>query len=91
MNETIRQIARLLSEVILPRLQSVQSNQAEQIAANSRLQRSIDELRLQLENQFATLSSQLTACRAELAAAQAMLKAAQMQKMQSGDGLPLVH
>jgi len=75
MDEPFASLARLLSDVILPNLNSVQASQAEQIAANDRLENAIEELRLHLESQFAHLSAQLTACRAELAATQALLKA----------------
>jgi hypothetical protein len=92
MEELVRQLSRLLVEVILPQLQAVQVHQNEQIAAETRLQRSIDELRLGLEGQFASLTAQLTACRAELAATQAVLQAAQAQKAVPPQGrAPLVH
>jgi len=88
----IRPVAQLLAEVIVPSLQSVQASQAEQIAANARLQRSIDEMRLSMEAQFAHLSAQLTACRAELAATLAVLQAAQaLRTAQPADRAALVH
>jgi predicted nucleic acid-binding Zn-ribbon protein len=77
MNDPFVSLSRLLSDVILPNLKAVQMSQAEQIAANDRLEMAIEELRLHLESQFAQLTAQLTACRAELAATQAVLKAAQ--------------
>ena len=67
----------LLSDVILPNLKEVQASQAEQIAANDRLEESIEDLRTHLDTQFALLSAQLTACQAELAATQEALKEAQ--------------
>ncbi len=76
MNEPFLSITRLLTDVILPNLKTVQVSQAEQIAANDRLENAIEELRLHLESQFAHLSAQLTACRAELAAALAAFRAA---------------
>ncbi len=79
MNDSEVSLTRLLVDVILPNLKSVQVSQAEQIAANDRLENAIEELRLHLESQFAHLSAQLTACRAELAATQAVFKAAQAQ------------
>jgi len=79
MNELFDSLNRLLSDVILPNLKSVQVSQAEQIAANDRLENAIEELRLHLESQFAHLSAQLTACRAELAAAQAAFQAVHEQ------------
>jgi len=70
-------VTRLLIDVVLPNLKTVQVSQTEQIAANDRLENAIEELRLHLESQFAHLNAQLTACRAELAATQAMLTATQ--------------
>jgi hypothetical protein len=70
-------VTRLLIDVVLPNLKTVQVSQSEQIAANDRLENAIEELRLHLESQFAHLTAQLTACRAELAATQAMLVAMQ--------------
>jgi hypothetical protein len=78
--------------VILPNLKIVQVSQSEQIAANDRLENSIEELRLHLESQFAHLSAQLTACRAELAAAHAAFKAVYMQDgTLEPDSTTLVH
>ncbi|MGA2674833.1 MAG: hypothetical protein ABSE99_16570 [Terracidiphilus sp.] len=79
MDEPLATLTRLLSDVILPNLRAVQRSQAEQIAANDRLEKAIEELRQHLQSQFTQLSAQLTVCRAELAAMQAALKAAQMQ------------
>jgi len=88
----MRQLSRLLVEVVLPRLQTVQIHQSEQIAANNRLQDSIDQMRVSLDDQFASLSAQLTACRAELAATQAVLQAVQVQKITERTGRSsLVH
>jgi hypothetical protein len=78
--------------VILPNLKSVQLSQAEQIAANDRLENSIEELRLHLESQFAHLTAQLTACRAELAATQAAFQAVQAKHgILVPDRAPLIH
>jgi hypothetical protein len=75
-------VAKLLADLILPNLKAVQASQAEQLAANDRLERAIQELRLHLDAQFAHLTAQLTACRAELAATQAVLKEAQARNGQ---------
>lgn len=75
MNKLIFALTRLLGEVILPSLKVIQASQAEQIAANDRLENAIQELHLHLDSQFAHLSAQLTACRAELAATQAVFNA----------------
>jgi hypothetical protein len=70
----------------------LQVSQSEQIAANDRLENSIEELRLHLESQFAHLSAQLTACRAELAAAHAAFNAVQTQNGTLGpDRTMLIH
>ena len=79
MSDPFAPIAQILTDVILPNLKAVEVSQAEQIAANDRLENAIEELRLHLASQFAHLSAQLTACRAELAAAQAAFKAAHPQ------------
>lgn len=71
-------LSNLLSGVILPNLQVVQASQKEQIAANDRLEQSIEDLRSQLESQFAQLMAQITACRAEVAACRAALEAANL-------------
>lgn len=92
MNEALSALAKLLSDVILPNLKSVQMSQAEQIEANSRLEKAIEELRMHLDAQFATLSAQLTSCRAELAATQAILKATQAKEgVQVPERPALVH
>jgi DNA-binding protein H-NS len=79
MSDPFASLTMLLSDVILPNLKSVQSSQAEQIAANDRLESAIEDLRAYIELKFAHLSAQLTACQAELAATQAALKSAQRQ------------
>ena len=85
-------VTRLLIDVVLPNLKTVQVSQSEQIAANDRLENAIEELRLHLESQFAHLNAQLTACRAELAATQAILNAMQARPgMATPDRATLVH
>jgi hypothetical protein len=79
MEEFIDKVNRILADVLVPCLRTVQATQCQQIAANSRMEQTIHELRGSLEAQFAEISMQLTACRAELAATQAVLHAAQMQ------------
>ena len=92
MNELIASFSRLLSDVIMPSLKSVQVSQAEQIAANGRLELAIEELRTHLDSQFSLLTAQLIACRAELTATQAALKAAMTVNGSSGPkGSTLIH
>lgn len=77
MSDPLSTLNTLLGDVILPNLKAVQHSQSEQIAANTRLERAIEDLRTHLEAQFGHLAAQLTACRTELAATQALLKALQ--------------
>jgi hypothetical protein len=92
MNELIATFSRLLSEVVVPSLKSVQASQTEQIAANDRLELAIEELRAHLDSQFSLLTAQLIACQAELTATQAALKAAQAQEgWRVHNGSTLVH
>ena len=92
MADPLASLSLLLSDVILPNLRAVQQSQAEQIAANDRLEHTIDDLRTHLESQFAQLSAQLLACQADLAATQAALKASQVAAgLQSPNSKRLVH
>ena len=92
MNEPLVSLSRFLPGAILPNLKSVQASQPEQIAPNDRLENAIEELRLNLESQFASLSAQLTACRAELAATQAIFHATQVQRgLLVPDIMTLIH
>jgi hypothetical protein len=92
MNEPLVSLSRFLTGAILPNLKSVQASQTEQIAPNDRLETAIEELRLNLESQFASLSAQLTACRAELAATQAIFHATQVQRgLLVPDIMTLIH
>lgn len=91
MNEILASLSRLLSEVILPNLQAVQSSQNEQIAANDRLEQSIENLRTQLESQFAHLLAQVNSCRAEVAACRMTLEMMRMQSGVHSDSRTLIH
>ena len=85
MTDIAATLAHLLSDVILPNLQAVQSSQAEQIAANDRLEEQINDLQSQIKADFAHLQAQLTACRAEIAALHALV-----QSVQSQGSLPIL-
>jgi hypothetical protein len=92
MDDLFAPLTQLLTNVILPNLKTVQISQAEQIAANDRLENAIEELRLHIESQFAHLTAQLTACRAELAVTQAAFLAMQAQRgIFMPDRAPLIH
>jgi len=79
MSDPLESILPLLTDVVLPNIKAVQVNQAEQIAANDRLELAIEDLRVFMASKFAELAAQLTAVRAELAVAQAALKMAKAQ------------
>jgi len=92
MNEPIASLTQMLSDVILPNLKAVQISQAEQIAANDRLEHAIDDLRIHLEMQFAQLTAQIMTCLAEWAATQAALKSAQSKTgLRAPESNPLIH
>lgn len=91
MNDPFASLTLLLSDVVLPNLKEMLTRQAEQIAANDRLEAAIEDLRNHLDSQFALLSVQLTACQAELAATQATLKASQASDGFRPGGKPLIH
>lgn len=88
MNDPFLALTQVLSEIVVPNLCAVQRSQAEQIAANNRLEAAIEELRAHLEAQFTRLSAQLTSTQAELAATQAALIAVQTQSARSIPGRP---
>lgn len=79
MNDIAATLNHLLSNVILPNLKAVQTSQAEQIAANDRLEEEICDLQTQIKTEFMRLQAQLTACRAEIAVLQAVVKSVQAQ------------
>ncbi|MGA9671957.1 MAG: hypothetical protein WBQ94_22285 [Terracidiphilus sp.] len=92
MNEPDESLTRFLADVVLPNLKALQASQAEQIAANDRLERAVYELRTHLDSQFSQLAAQLTACRAELAAVHEVLNAVRTQdNFRKRDGSMLVH
>ena len=92
MDDTFAALAKLLTDVILPNLNSVRQSQTHQAAANDRIEEAIEELRLHIESQFAFLAAQLTACRAEMAATQALLKSVQEQDGRlKREGSGLIH
>jgi len=67
----------LLLTSILPNLKAIQVSQSEQIAANDRLEQSIEQLRGHLNSEFNELAAQLIAARAEIAALHAALQTLQ--------------
>jgi hypothetical protein len=62
----LSQIMTLLTDVIVPQLQSIQSSQTEQRLETDRLNRNIEEFRLEMQMRFAALHAEITACRQEL-------------------------
>jgi len=74
MDDPTDSLTDLLLTSILPSLKAVQLSQAEQIAANDRLEQAIEQLRAHLNSEFGKLSAQIIAARAEMAALQAALQ-----------------
>jgi BMFP domain-containing protein YqiC len=74
MDDTTDALTELLLTSILPNLKAVQVSQSEQIAANDRLEQSIENLRAHLDSEFNKLAAQLIACRAEMAALEAAIQ-----------------
>jgi Skp family chaperone for outer membrane proteins len=77
MDDQMDSLTELLLTSILPNLKAVQVSQAEQIAANDRLEQAIEQLRAHLDSEFNKLSAQLIAARAEMAALHAALQVLQ--------------
>lgn len=92
MNDAIDSLNDLLLNSILPNLKAVKISQAEQIAANDRLEQSIDQLRTHLNSEFAKLSAQLIACRSEMAVLHATLQTLQSRtKISSSEESKRIH
>lgn len=92
MEEILNAVNRVLTDVVLPAIQATHLSQTQQVESNQQLERSLENLRRELELKFAELTAQLIACRAELASTQELLKAAGIKQ---GKALPgfstLVH
>jgi uncharacterized membrane-anchored protein len=92
MDDPTDSLTDLLLNSILPNLRAVQVSQAEQIAANDRLEQSIENLRTHLNSEFNKLSAQLIAARAEMAALQAALQTLQSRTHSpSSEDSKLIH
>jgi hypothetical protein len=62
----LSQIIALLTDVIVPQLQSIHASQAEQRLETERLNRNIEEFRLEMQMRFAAMHAEIAACRQEL-------------------------
>jgi|HubBroStandDraft_1064217.scaffolds.fasta_scaffold2425688_1 hypothetical protein len=93
MDNPMDSLTDLLLNSILPNLKAVQVSQGEQIAANDRLEQSIEQLRAHLDSEFNKLAAQLIACRAEMAALQAAIQTLQARSHGSsaGEEYKLIH
>jgi BMFP domain-containing protein YqiC len=92
MDDPTDSLTDLLLNSILPNLRAVQVSQSEQIAANDRLEQSIENLRTHLNSEFNKLSAQLIAARAEMAALQAALQTLQARTHSpSSEDSKLIH
>jgi hypothetical protein len=92
MDDPMDPLTDLLLNSILPNLKAVQVSQGEQIAANDRLEQSIENLRAHLDSEFNKLAAQLIACRAEMAALNAAIQTLQSRTHSSSAGeASLIH
>ena len=92
MDDPTDSLTDLLLNSILPNLRAVQVSQAEQIAANDRLEQSIENLRTPLNSEFNKLSAHLIAARAEMAALHAALQTLQARTHSpSSEDSKLIH
>jgi len=92
MDDSMNSLTDLLLTSILPNLKAIQVSQSEQIAANDRLEQSIENLRTHLNSEFNKLSAQLIAARAEMAALQAALQTLQSRTHSpSSEDSKLIH
>ena len=92
MDDPTDSLTDLLLNSILTNLRAVQVSQAEQIAANDRLEQSIENLRTHLNSEFNKLSAQLIAARAEMAALHAALQTLQARTHSpSSEDSKLIH
>ena len=66
MSAMLSQIMTLLTDVIVPQLQSIHASQAEQRLETDRLNRNIEEFRLEMQMRFAAMHAEIAACRQEL-------------------------
>ena len=66
MSALLSQILTLMTDVIVPQLQSIHASQAEQRVETDRLNRNIEEFRLEMQMRFASMHAEIAACRQEL-------------------------
>jgi hypothetical protein len=66
MSAMLSQIIALLTDVIAPQLQSIHASQAEQRLETERLNRNVEEFRLEMQMRFAAMHAEIAACRQEL-------------------------
>jgi len=66
MSDALSQILTLMTDVILPKLESIHSSQMEQQRESDRLHLSLDEFRQEMQIRFAALHAEIAACRQEL-------------------------
>jgi hypothetical protein len=66
MSALLSQMMTLLTDVIVPQLQSIHASQAEQRLETDRLSRNIEEFSLEMQMRFAALHAEIASCRQEL-------------------------
>jgi hypothetical protein len=66
MSELLSRIFTILTDVIVPQLQSIHASQTEQRVETDRLNRNLEEFRLEMQMRFAAIHADIAACRQEL-------------------------
>ena len=71
----------VLSDVVLPNLNRIQTSQTEQRLETDRLQQSLDAFRAEMQQRFAELNAELAATRAQLELAQKIIHATETARV----------
>jgi len=66
MSELLSRIFAILTDVIVPQLESIHAGQSAQRLETDRLNRNIEEFRLEMQMRFAAIHTEIAACRQEL-------------------------
>ena len=77
MSDMLAQIFRLLEDVIVPNLETIQTSQAQQRLQIEQLNRTVEEFRAELRLRFTEIHAELAACRIQVEDAVATIREAE--------------
>ena len=80
MSEMLFRIYKLLDDVIVPHLQTIQASQAEQRLQTERLSRNLDEFRAEIWIRFGEIRAEIAACRQEVEDAMVTIREGEMSE-----------